>query len=88
MKVTILYRSNSEQERSVKEFEIEYARRTGRQLAVCDLNTQEGVDIAELYGIVQYPAVLATAEDGAMLQLWQGNTLPLMNEVMYYDKPA
>jgi hypothetical protein len=86
MKVVILYRSNSEHEQSVREFEHEYTHRTGRQLALMDLNTKEGAELAELYDIVMYPAILATTEGGAMLQLWQGEPLPLMNEVMYYDQ--
>ena len=88
MKITILYRSNSSQDRLVKEFENEYLHRTGRSLSVYDLNTKDGFALATLYDIVQYPAVLATAEDGSLLQLWQGDTIPLMNEVMYYDNPA
>lgn len=86
MKVVILYRANTEHEQVVREFEHEYTHRTGRQLTLMDLNTQEGSALATLYDIVRYPAILATTDSGAMLQLWQGESLPLMNEVMYYDQ--
>jgi aromatic ring-cleaving dioxygenase len=50
-----------------------------------DLNTRDGYATASLYDIMQHPAVLALADDGQLLQLWVGENLPLINEVMYYD---
>lgn len=87
MKVAVLYRSQSEQERKVLEFERDYNRRTGRDISMHDLNTREGAAMADLYDIVQYPAVIAMDDEGKLLQLWQGEQLPLMNDVMYYDQP-
>lgn len=87
MKVAVLYRSQSEQERPVIELEHEYEHRTGRQLSLYDLNTRDGAAMASLYDVVRYPAVLAMGNDGSLLQLWQGESLPLMNEIMYYDSP-
>ena len=86
MRVAVLYRSNSEQERPVMEFEREFEHRTGRSLNLLDLNTRDGAAMATLYDIMQYPAVLAMSNDGSLLQLWQGDNLPLMNEVMYYSQ--
>lgn len=86
MKVAILYRSNSEQERSVLEFERDYYHVTGRQLSLLDVNTRDGWAMATLYDVVRYPAVLAMDTNGQLLQLWNDDTLPLMNEVMYYDR--
>lgn len=86
MKVAVLYRSQSEQERPVLNFERDYNRQTGRHLSLYDLNTRDGWSLASLYDVVQYPAVLATTNDGQLLQMWQGDNLPLMNEVMYYDR--
>jgi hypothetical protein len=86
LKVIILYRGQSEHEQTVLEFVREYEHRTGRNLALQDLNTREGSSTATLYDVVRYPAILALSEDGQLLQLWQGEPLPMMNEVMYYDK--
>lgn len=86
MRVAVLYRSNSEHERQVLEFEREFEHRTGRSLNLLDLNTRDGWSMASLYDVVQYPAVVAMAENGSLLQLWQGENLPLMNEVMYYSQ--
>ena len=88
MKVAILYRSNSENERSVLEFEHEYSRRTGRSLWMMDVNSRDGAAMASLYDVMSYPCVLALSEDGQVQQVWQGEHLPLMNEVMYYDQQA
>lgn len=85
MKVAVLYRSNSDHERSVLEYESEFEHRTNRSLTLYDVNTAEGADMAILYDIMQYPCVLALADDGQLLQMWQGGTLPLINEVSYYN---
>jgi len=70
----------------VLEFVHDYEYRTGRKLSLYDLNTREGAAVASLYDVMQYPAVIAVANDGQLLQSWQGGSLPLMNDVMYYDQ--
>lgn len=41
--------------------------------------------MAEVYGIMTYPAVLALAGDGSVQQQWEGvDKLPLMNDLAYY----
>ena len=85
MRITVLYQSNTEGERPVTEFAREYERRTGRQLELLDVNTREGWSMASMYNIVRYPAVIALTDDGRMQQLWMEETLPLMNEVLYYS---
>jgi hypothetical protein len=87
MKVVVLYRSQTEYERAVLEFERDYRMQTGRDLALVDLDTKEGADLAELYDIVRYPAVLARSNNGELLQLWQGEILPLIRDVTFYDQP-
>lgn len=86
MKVAILYRSQSEQERLVLEFERDFNRQTGRHISMYDVNTREGWAMAQLYDVIKYPAVVAMEDDGRMLYLWQEESLPLMNEVMYYSQ--
>lgn len=86
MKVVILYQTNSEHERKVTEFAHDYqAAEVDRKIDLVDLNTREGSAMAQLYDVVKYPAILALADDGRMLQMWQGEELPLMNEVAYYQ---
>jgi hypothetical protein len=85
MKLVILYRPDSEHTRSVEEFVHEFERRVpGRKVEMISLNGREGVAMASLYDVVRYPAILATTDDGRLLQWWQGDQLPLMNEVAAY----
>ncbi len=85
MKVLILYRPNSEEARSVESFIHDYQARheTGR-LEVVDVNTRDGYATASLYDIMSYPAVLVLRDDGSILKSWEGEMLPLMDDVTYY----
>jgi hypothetical protein len=33
---------------------------------------------------MKYPAILALQDNGQLLKEWQGNTMPLYNDVSYY----
>jgi len=84
MKVVVLYRSNSEHGRAVEQYVREFTSRTGKKLELKEIDTQEGADLAKLYDVTQYPAILALAEDGQLQKMWQGQQLPLINEVAGY----
>jgi hypothetical protein len=47
----------------------------------------EGSDMAKLYDVVRYPAILAVADDGSLQRLWQDRPWPLMDEVSPYITP-
>jgi hypothetical protein len=84
MPVFILYRPNSDHERAVTEYARDFFHETGHELELVSTETKEGAEKAKLYDIVRYPTVVATAEDGRMLQMWQEDLLPLRNEVAAY----
>jgi len=84
MKVLILYRPNSEHERTIEEFIREYRRRHSNHLEVLSIDTREGDATATLYDVVQYPAILVLQTDGYVQKIWQGESLPLMDEVAAY----
>lgn len=85
MKVLILYRPDSEHGRQVETFIHDYqARHEGGRLEVLNVDSREGDAQASLYDIMQYPAVLALRNDGSVLKIWQGEALPLMDEIAYY----
>lgn len=86
MKLLILYRPNSEHETEIDSFVREFQRRyeAGRKIEMVSLDTRDGAATASLYDVVDYPAILAIAEDGKMLSMWQGSPLPLMDEVAGY----
>jgi hypothetical protein len=89
VKVLILYRPNSEHARAVESFIRDFqTAHTSDKLQVIDVDSREGSATASLYDIMQHPAVLALREDGSILKSWEGETLPLMNEIAYYTFSA
>ena len=85
MKVVVVYRSNSEHGRKTEEFIHEFARRyPGHKLEVLNVDEREGDATAQLYDVTQYPAILVVRDDGTMTMMWQGENLPLIDEVAGY----
>ncbi len=84
MKALILYRANSEHGRVVDEFVSEFKHRTSKDLILLDVDTKEGANQAELYDVMQYPAVLTVRDDGQLAKSWVGTPLPLVNDVAGY----
>lgn len=86
MKVLILYRPNSEHARLMEDFIREYQARHqgGGHLEVLNIDTREGSATATLYDVVQYPAILVIQTDGFVQKVWQGDSLPMMDEVASY----
>lgn len=81
----MLYRPNSEHGRVVEEFIREFQFRNGdRQLEVLNLDSRDGIAMATLYDIVQYPAVMVLQYDGSVQKIWMGEQMPLMDEVASY----
>lgn len=81
----MLYRPNSEGARMVEDFAREFSRRyIDRKLELVSIDTRDGSATATLYDIMRPPAVLALADDGQLLHEWQGESMPLMNEISYY----
>lgn len=85
MKVLVLYRPNSEYARKVESFAHDLERQHQTHIDLVSLDTRDGSSTASLYDIMQYPAILALGNDGQLLKEWQGQELPLMNEVAYYS---
>lgn len=86
MKVIVLYHPNSEQQGIIEDLARDYKRFKRKTLELISLETQSGADYARLYDITQYPAFLAIADNGTMQRMWQGNPMPLMDELDYYTK--
>jgi hypothetical protein len=83
VKLLILYRPNSEHAREVETFVHEFQRRhdVGKKIELLSVDTREGVAEASLYDILAFPAILALADNGSVLNTWVGMPLPLMNDV-------
>lgn len=87
MKALILYRPNSEHativETFVRDFEHQYDTRE-KKVELVSVNTRDGSTTASLYDVWAFPAILILTDDGRVLNLWQGERLPLMEEVAGY----
>lgn len=84
MRVVVLYRSKSEHGRTVETMLRDYNMRNARDIEAIDIDSRDGTEMAKLYGVTQYPAIIAMASDGQMQKMWQGLPLPLINEIDFY----
>ncbi|HKR82174.1 MAG TPA: hypothetical protein VJR27_04175 [Candidatus Saccharimonadales bacterium] len=87
MKLLILYRPNSEHASAVESFIRDFQHQHAideKKLDIMSLNTRDGAATASLYDVMSYPAFIAIANDGSVLNMWQGEELPLMDEVAGY----
>jgi hypothetical protein len=85
MKVLVLYRPNSEHGREVEEFIHDFqSRHRDEHLEVLNIDTRDGSATASLYDVMRYPAILVVQTDGYLQKAWEGDRLPLMDEVVSY----
>ena len=84
MKTVLLYRPNSAQERQALDYMRDFTAQTGKKLDALDPDSPAGVDLCRIYDVMQFPAILVTDDDGALQNLWMGDTLPTFSEVSYY----
>ncbi len=85
MKVVVLYHPKSDHGGTVEDYARDYRMlKDGKELDLVSLETVEGAQMAKLYDVTIYPAVLALADDGSLHDSWQGLPLPLMNEIDAY----
>lgn len=85
MKVIVIYRSNSEHGRKTEEFIHDFSRRyPGHPLEALNIDGREGDAAARLYDVTRYPAILVLQNDGTLSMMWQGESLPLIDEVAGY----
>jgi len=79
-----LYHPASDHVGLVESYSRDFIRFKGRVLELISLETREGADLAQLYDITRYPAILVIGPDGSLIHLWQGGLFPLMDELSGY----
>lgn len=84
MKATILYHPESESARPTEEYQRDFQRHHGQDIELVSLDTREGAELAALFGVVRYPALLVRKDNGDYVKHWEGEHLPLMDEVAGY----
>lgn len=79
----ILYRPESEHARAVETFirDFQQQHHIDAKVEILSLDTRDGAATASLYDVVSYPAMLATNNEGSVIRMWEGKSLPLMSEV-------
>jgi hypothetical protein len=86
MKLLVLYRPKSEYATAVESFIRDFQQRHQQgRMEVLDVDSRDGMAMASLYDIMRYPTILALRDDGSILRSWEGEVLPLMDEVAYYS---
>lgn len=87
MKMLVLYRPDSEWSRSVEIFIHDFkARNRDVRLEVLDIDTREGSATASMYDMMQQPSIIIMRDDGSLISSWQGERLPLIDEVAAYAR--
>lgn len=86
MRTVILYHPDAEFAGLVQDFRREFEQRhQDRKIDLVSLDTTEGSEMAKLYDVVRYPAILVIASDGQLQKLWQDRPFPLMDQVAAYS---
>ena len=87
MKAVILYRPNTELETSVNEYVREFKRQTSRSIELVDVDSVQGIEVAKLYDIMQFPAILVFRNDGQFIQSWiDRDKWPTISELSFYNQ--
>lgn len=84
MKTYIVYKEHSDHSRAVTEYVHDFTKQTGLNINLLDPESLEGESFCRAYGIMDYPSVVAVADDGQMQKMWVGLPLPTIMEVSYY----
>ncbi|HEY0965625.1 MAG TPA: hypothetical protein VGE13_04045 [Candidatus Saccharimonadales bacterium] len=84
MRAVIVYRAESDHRRPVEEFLHDFSRQTGNTVEVYNPDDKEGQEFCRVYDVVEYPTMIALADDGQLLATWRGLPLPTISEVSYY----
>ena len=81
MRAVVLYHPKSDHVGLVETFEHDFKRFKNKDVEKLSLETRAGADMAALYDITQYPAILVIGPNGALQKAWQGPVMPLMDQV-------
>lgn len=84
MKVVIVYKDDSDHARVVLDYLRDFEHQTGHVLETLDPERPDGEQFCRAYDIVEYPTVIALADNSTMQNMWVGLPLPTISEVSYY----
>ncbi len=87
MRTVILYHPASEFAGMAEDYARDYRRghQNRKAIELLSLDIAEGSQLAELYDVVRYPALLVIGPDGRLQKFWQDQPWPLMDEVAAFS---
>ena len=87
MKVIILHKLNAETDTQLQGYLRDFEQRTGKQIELMDVEGKEGVELAQIYDILQFPAILVREDMGELVQAWSEiDKWPTISELSYYTQ--
>jgi hypothetical protein len=85
MKVVILYKPISELASSVEAYAREFERETSHKLELIDVESKEGITLAEVHDVVRNPVMLALRDDHSLIEIWpERESWPTFSELSAY----
>lgn len=84
MKVSVIFKEESDYAREVLDYLRDFERQTGHILETIDPDSRDGADTCRAYDIVEYPSIIAVCDSGQLQNMWRGRPLPTISEVSYY----
>ncbi|MCA9342300.1 hypothetical protein KC945_02755 [Candidatus Saccharibacteria bacterium] len=84
MRTVVVYRDKSDHAREVIDYLRDFSHQTGGTIETIDPDTRDGIGFCSTYDIVEYPTMVALADDGQLLNQWRGRPLPTISEVSFY----
>lgn len=83
--ITCVYKRESDYGAEVEGFLGELERKIGKdKLEVLEPESIDGEIFARAHDITSYPTIVATREDGGVVQSWVGLPLPRVEDVSYF----
>lgn len=86
MRIVVVYKDVSDHGREVREYVDDFEKQTGLEIEQKNPDDGRNQFFLRAYDIVEYPTILAIADNGRLLQIWRGRPLPLFDEVAYYAR--
>ena len=86
MRIVVVYKDTSDHGREVREYVDDFEKQTGLEIEQISPDDGRNQFFLQAYDIVEYPTILAIADDGRLLQMWRGRPLQSIDEVAYYAR--
>lgn len=85
MKTVIYTRDGRDYSRAVIEFAEMFERKyPGHTIETKNPDSREAASLMGMLGVDRYPAIVVTRDDDVVVQMWQGEPMPLLDEVAAY----